>query len=88
MSYEIYDYGACIKFVKDGIEFFLAKSTIKKISIIGSDTIKISTGNCLGSIFFHQRDVVAPENLIPIELVNYLNAWITENVLPPEAGSL
>ena len=86
MSYEIYDHWACIKFVKDGVEFFLAKSSVRKISIIGNDTIKISTGNCLGSIFFHNQDVITPENLTPLEIVNYLNGWITQNLLPPNVG--
>lgn len=82
MSYEIYDHWASIKFVKDGLEFLLAKSSIKKISLIGNDTIKISTGNCMGGISFHHGDVSSPGEVSPEELIGYLNAWITENLLP------
>lgn len=87
MSYEIYDHWASIKFVKDGVEFLLAKSSIKKISLIGNDTIKISTGNCMGGISFHHSDVVAPGEVSPEGLISYLNAWITASLLPPIGGA-
>jgi hypothetical protein len=87
MSYEIYDHWACIKFVKDGVEFFLAKSTVKKIAVVGIDTIKISTGNCLGGVSFHYRDVVSPVTVTIVELVDYINGWITQNLLPPDTGA-
>ncbi|MBS1577404.1 MAG: hypothetical protein JST09_19055 [Bacteroidetes bacterium] len=87
MSYEIYDHWVSFKFVVDGLEFLLVKSSVKKITAVGDDTIKISTGNCMGSISFHVEDVIYPPNVNAEQLMNYLNFMITLNLLPPAGGA-
>ncbi len=87
MSYEIYDHWLSFKFVKDGLEFLLVKSSVKKITVIGNDTIKISTGNCMGGISFHVKDVSYPPNATAEQLMNYMNYMITLNLLPPDTGA-
>ncbi|MEO7982935.1 MAG: hypothetical protein ABI688_02525 [Bacteroidota bacterium] len=87
MSYQIYDTGTSIRFVRDGKESFVIKNTVTKISVIRENVIKIGTGSCLSSIYIRYQEVSIPFTFSVLELVNYLNTWITNANNSPEGPS-
>jgi hypothetical protein len=82
MSYQIYDNNASIRFVNNGQTLFVMKSSIKAITQVREDMIKIDTGNCFGSIYFRHQDVSEPLTFMPIQLLTYLRYWVS-NLQPP-----
>jgi hypothetical protein len=84
MSYQISDAGASIRFIKDGHESFVIKNIITKISVIRGNVVKIGTGSCLSSIYIRYQDVLVPFTFSVMELVSYLNTWITNTNNSPE----
>jgi hypothetical protein len=59
------------------------KGSITKVAVINSDTVKISTGSCLGSSSFHYQDVSSPVFLSASELANQISYWIYVIEFPP-----
>jgi len=82
MSYAIFDNDACIRFIKDQETVFIAKSSIKSISLIRDEIIKLETDLCIGSIYIRHKDVTDPLTFMPIQLMTYLRYWIS-NLQPP-----
>ncbi len=82
MSYALYDNDDCIRFVRDGETFFIAKDSIKSISLIRSEIIKLETDLCIGSIYIRHKDVTIPLTFTPISLMTYIRYWIS-NLQPP-----
>ncbi|MBS1610439.1 MAG: hypothetical protein JSS70_17120 [Bacteroidetes bacterium] len=78
MNYQITNDGGNIKFFAGSKEFSLEKSTIKGITVIRDDIIKISTGNCMGSIFIRQSHVTDPATTDATDLAIWLNGMMTE----------
>lgn len=78
MSYYIFDNGDCIKFIKDGQLFFLAKSKVMDITVIREDVIKIGMSNCLSAIFFRHQDVASPVTFNAMMLTILLNSWVSK----------
>ena len=82
MSYAIFDNNACIRFVRDQETVFVAKTSIKNISLIRDEIIKLETDLCIGSIYIRHKDVTDPITFMPISLMTYLRYWIS-NLQPP-----
>ena len=82
MSYTIFDNDACIRFIRDTETVFIAKSSIKSISLIRDEIIKLETDLCIGSIYIRHKDVSDPITFVPISLMTYLRYWIS-NLQPP-----
>ena len=82
MSYAIFDNNGCIRFVRDQETVFIAKTSIKSISLIREEIIKLETDLCIGSIYFRHKDVADPITFTPITLMTYLRYWIS-NLQPP-----
>ena len=82
MSYAIFDNNACIRFVRDQETVFVAKTSIKNISLIRDEIIKLETDLCIGSIYIRHKDVSDPITFMPISLMTYLRYWIS-NLQPP-----
>ena len=82
MSYAIFDNNNCIRFVRDQETFFLVKPSIKSISLIRDEIIKLETDLCIGSIFIRHKDVTDPITFTPIALMTYLRYWVS-NLQPP-----
>ncbi|MBS1577406.1 MAG: hypothetical protein JST09_19065 [Bacteroidetes bacterium] len=78
MNYQVSNAGGNIKFFAGSKEFCLEKSTINRIAIIRNDIIKISTGNCMGSIFIRQSHVTDPVTTDATDLAIWLNGLMTE----------
>jgi hypothetical protein len=83
MNYQIVNDGGNIKFFAAGKEFSLEKSAVKGISIVREDIVKISAGDCMGSIFIRQHDVTDPATFNADHLVNLLNNMMTDYETPP-----
>ncbi len=77
MNYRISNDGGNIKFLAGSKEFSLEKSAIKAIAVIGDYVIKISTGNCMGSIFIRQNNVTDPVTTDATDLAIWLNSLMT-----------
>ena len=82
MSYAILDNNACIRFVRDQEAVFVAKTSIKSISLIRDEIIKLETDLCIGSIYIRHKEVTDPLTFMPIQLMTYLRYWIS-NMQPP-----
>jgi hypothetical protein len=82
MSYAIIDNDACIRFIRDGEHFFVLKTSIKSISLIREEIIKLETDLCTGSIYIRFKDVTDPITFVPISLMTYLRYWVS-NLQPP-----
>jgi hypothetical protein len=85
MGYFIEDKSSSIRFVLGTKDFFLKKSSIKEISVVRADIIRINCGSCMGSIFIRHKDVTNPVTASAAVLALQLNTWLT--VAAPGGGS-
>ncbi len=78
MNYQIYDNGDDIKFVGTGGEVLsLMKSSIKEITVVREDVVKIGLGCCLSNIYFRHVDVSMPGTPSATDLVILISNWIS-----------
>jgi len=84
VAYSIEDKVSSIRFVLGARDFFLKKSSIKEISVVREDIIRINCGSCMGSIFIRHKDVTAPVTAFAAVLALQLNTWLA--VAAPGGG--
>ena len=77
MGYVIEDKSSSIRFALGSRDFFLKKSSVKEISVVRADIIRINCGSCMGSIFIRHKDVTTPVTAFAAVLANQLNSWLT-----------
>ena len=76
MQYQITDNGASLKIVAGAIHQLVMKQAVKKISVIGSDIIKIDTGSVLTNIYINFNEVTVPVTASAEVLAQSLNTAI------------
>ena len=82
MSYAIINNTGVLTFIRDQQFFFVAKTSIKSISLIRDEIIKLETDLCIGSIYIRHKEVTDPITFMPISLMSYLRYWIVD-LQPP-----
>lgn len=83
MSYQLSNAIQSIHISNGSKSFYLKKKAVKEISIIKGNVIRISTGDCMNSIFLHHGSVSNPVTGSPIMLVEILNDWMNDFSIPP-----
>lgn len=85
MSYQLYDYGASIRFVYEGgPDIYIMKQSIRKIAVVREDVIIMDIIN-RSAIYFRRMETGLPSSVSAENLVNILNGWI-ENCLCNQNG--
>lgn len=82
MSYQLSNAVESIRISDGSKNYFLKKSGIKEISIIKGNVIKVSTGDCMSSIFLRHASVSNPVTGSPIMLVEIIHDWMSDYSLP------
>jgi hypothetical protein len=82
MSYAVINNTGVLTFIRDQQFFFVAKTSIKSISLIRDEIIKLETDLCIGSIYIRHKDVTDPITFMPIQLMSYLRYWVVD-LQPP-----
>lgn len=78
MSYQFINNGASIRIERDGESTSIGKKSIRDITHIREDLIKIDMGDDCQGIYIRQMDVTAPSVSTAQELIYQLSLWITE----------
>lgn len=85
MSYQLYDSGASIQFIRDGAStIYILKQSVRRVMVIREDLIKIEIMN-RPAVYFRRMDVSEPSSVSAEGLVNSINIWI-ENCLCHQDG--
>jgi hypothetical protein len=77
MPVQIYDNGASLFFVRDGVAHLLMKRGIREISIVGPGIIKIDRGSFERTLTVPFADITSPSFQDVVSLVDELAQMVT-----------
>ncbi|MEP7374736.1 MAG: hypothetical protein ABI675_15175 [Chitinophagaceae bacterium] len=77
MAIEIKNNGASIRFIGNAAEKLVMKHTIKNVSVIRQESIRIDMDETLKNIAFRHSDVTEPVTSNAVILAAAINAMIT-----------
>ncbi len=87
MNYQLYDYGASIRFVYEGgPDIYIMKQSIRKIAVVREDVIIMDIIN-RSAIYFRRMETGLPSSVSAENLVNILNGWVENCLCNQNEGS-